>query len=455
MIFGKAVESDVTKIHVNFNETIGKIKPMHAIGQPPLYGVDCSYLTYLKEANIPYSRLHDVGGAYGCNRYVDIPNIFRDFDADENDPASYDFAFTDFLIRELMWKDCTPIFRLGVSIENAYLIRAYRIHPPKDFDKWARICEHIIRHYNEGWADGFQYGIAYWEIWNEPENNLHGTNPMWTGTDEQFFELYGITAKHLKACFGDTIKVGGYGATSFANIFDEPEKYGLKLEKRNSTETELVRFRYTTEFMFKFFDYIKENNVPVDFFSWHSYYSVKKSEILSDFLENVIRDYGFEDMEILLDEWNNAHEKKLRGTSYAAANAAAMMLSFQNRKANILCYYDATFSISVYAGMFHPVTYEPFCLYYAFKAFGHLYSLGKQVKCDCDADELYVVGATDGAGKNAIMIANIDRQAKNIAFDLDSGYKVWLIDENHAMTETELSPSSFVLEPDQVALIKN
>ena len=24
-------------------------------------------------------------------------------------------------------------------------------------------------HHNEGWADGFNYGIEYWEIWNEPD----------------------------------------------------------------------------------------------------------------------------------------------------------------------------------------------------------------------------------------------------------------------------------------------
>jgi len=36
---------------------------------------------------------------------------------------------------------------------------------------------------------------------------------MWTGTAEQFYELYDVTAKHLKKCFGDTIKIGGYGAS--------------------------------------------------------------------------------------------------------------------------------------------------------------------------------------------------------------------------------------------------
>ena len=156
-------------ISFNFTEKHGRIKPMHAVGQPPRLGISDEFMHYLTEAHIPYSRLHDMGGLYGGYLYVDIPNIFRDFSADENDPASYDFPFTDLLIKQMMAAGAEPIYRLGVTIENYQKIRAYRIDPPSDFGKWARICEHIIRHYNEGWADGFKYGIKYWEIWNEPD----------------------------------------------------------------------------------------------------------------------------------------------------------------------------------------------------------------------------------------------------------------------------------------------
>ena len=75
---------------------------------------------------------------------------------------------------------------------------------PPDLHKWAQICEHIVRHYNEGWNNGFHYGIEYWEIWNEPENPS-----MWQGTKEQFFELYRVAANHLKSTFPQ-LKVGGY-----------------------------------------------------------------------------------------------------------------------------------------------------------------------------------------------------------------------------------------------------
>lgn len=47
---------------------------------------------------------------------------------------------------------CKPIYRLGVTIENYQAVKAYRIYPPTDFAKWARICEYIIKHYNDGWG---------------------------------------------------------------------------------------------------------------------------------------------------------------------------------------------------------------------------------------------------------------------------------------------------------------
>ena len=126
----------MAKITVDFNKIIGKIKPLHGIGQPPMaranQRVDTTAFRLLKDAGIPYSRLHDVGGAYGNNRFVDIPNIFRDFSKDPYDEKSYHFAFTDILIKDLMENDCEPVFRLGVTIENQCFIKAYRINPPKD-----------------------------------------------------------------------------------------------------------------------------------------------------------------------------------------------------------------------------------------------------------------------------------------------------------------------------------
>ena len=127
------------KLTVDFSKSVGKIKAMHAVGQPPIYGMYFQYFDYLTQAHIPYARLHDTGGAFGRGVFVDIPNLVRDFEADENDPANYDFAFTDWLLNQLHDQGVDIIYRLGVTIENSIDIKMYRIFPPKDFKKWAVI----------------------------------------------------------------------------------------------------------------------------------------------------------------------------------------------------------------------------------------------------------------------------------------------------------------------------
>lgn len=164
---------------INFDKITGKIKPMHAINNAPLLGADNSMFHYIGEAGIPFSRLHDTGGVYGQGRFVDISNVFRNFDADENDPSSYDFAFTDWLLNSITEQGTKIFYRFGVTIENQQKIKAYHIYPPKDNLKWAKICEKIIAHYNEGWADRYHLGIEYWELWNEPDNEPEiEDNPM-------------------------------------------------------------------------------------------------------------------------------------------------------------------------------------------------------------------------------------------------------------------------------------
>lgn len=448
------------KINVNFDSIKAKIKPMHAVGQPPFTGgfakIDFSPMQILKDANIPYSRLHDVGGAFGGNRYVDIPNIFRDFDANENDPSSYDFAFTDELIKGLMSYGVEPYFRLGVTIENQCHIKAYRIHPPKDYGKWARICEHIVRHYNEGWADGFEFNIKYWEIWNEPENrDIPEKNQMWTGTAEQYYELYDVTAKHLKKCFGDKIKVGGYAACGFYGIFGNPEKYGIAAEKRDGERYTSTKEQYRLSFFFGFLEYIKNHGSPIDYFSWHTYGGVDIVPHESDFVQRTLESYGFGHIENHLNEWNLSHNRKINtSTSSASANVMAMMLEMQHRKTDMLMYYDARYvSVSAYGGFYDLATFEPSCVYYTFKAFGELYELENEVECSFEKDNVYALAAAKG-DKKSIILSNLGEDT-GIELDLPEGFYVYIIDKDNLFVKTELAPRDFVLKENTVAIIKN
>lgn len=407
------------KITADFTKITGLMKPMHAINQPPMLGATNNMLMhYLEEAGIPYSRLHDVQGPMSANLYVDIPNIFRDFDADENAPESYDFAFTDVFIAELVKVKCQPFYRLGVTIENNDRIKAYRIFPPKDFGKWARICEHIVRHYNEGWANGFHYGITYWEIWNEPSDDAcypGGNSSMWKGTPEQFYDLYVTVAKHLKKCFGDTIKVGGY-ASGGVPYFEkhDPELKGLDHEPTCMQEGFF-------KFMHGFMKTVRDQHAPLDFFSWHSYATnpVERVSIESDYVRRILNKYGFEKTEDILDEWNTASGIKgcPRSSTYASSHAFAMLVQMQRTQTSMLNYYDGRCAASRYGGLFNPDTFEPYPTYFGFMMFNDAYKLKNEVFTKAENPNIPVCGATDGR-KKILLIANFHAEAVEVELDI-------------------------------------
>ncbi len=110
-------------------------------------------------AHIPYCRTHDCVGIRNRSCLVDIPKVFPNFDADENDPNNYDFHYSDEYIGAVQKAGTETYYRLGCSIE--WGSKKYVSLMPTDFAKWARICEHVIMHYNEGWANGFNYNLQY------------------------------------------------------------------------------------------------------------------------------------------------------------------------------------------------------------------------------------------------------------------------------------------------------
>lgn len=418
----------MAKITVDFSKQKGKIKPVNGVGQPPiLYGVDDEMFHYLTEAHIPFSRLHDTGGFLGGNRFVDVPNLFRDFDADPDDPAAYDFAFTDVLITSLIKHGVEPFFRLGVSIENDIAIRAYRIDPPKDFHKWAVICEHIIRHYTEGWADGFRYNIRYWEIWNEPDNwEEIELNQEWHATKEVFYEFYGVASTYLKDKFPH-LMIGGYGSCGFCSLDGE----GTKLA--NSSP----RYAYFVEFFDGFIDYIKAHNCPLDFFSWHSYTTPSRTMGHARYARRRLDEAGYTHTESTCNEWN--YRADLRGTVQHAAFTTGMLLGFQDVPLDSAMFYDARCGVSTYSGLFNPLTLKPFPAYYGFIAFGELYTRGTQVESTCDTENVFAVAATGEAG-SCLVIANITD--KDTPLDLSlGGKKVTVckcIDATHTYTDCAL-----------------
>lgn len=428
-------------VKVDTKKAVARMKPMHAGGQPPVTSnaSDC-FFHYLTEAGIPYSRLHDVGGAFGRNLYVDIPNIFRNFDADVDDPASYDFTFTDLLLNQLIKAGVEPYYRLGVTIENAFHIKHYTISPPKDFEKWAKICEHIMAHYLEGWADGFRHKITYWEIWNEPDYYIGGN---WQGTAEEFYRLYDTAAQRIKKRF-PYVKIGGYGhASGLYTAVDLPNPF-------HGPNDDFYKDKWQEEFFIDFMKYAVEHNTPFDFFTWHGYGPTTHNKKVAPWIRAKLDEFGFTDTELHLNEWDPYWNEF--GTEHHSAEIAAMTIAMQNAPVDVCCIYDMRTVDAPFCPLFNPITHKPHHGYYSFVAFNHLYKLGTQVAADSGAEELYALAASDGR-KNALMLSNLTGEAQELdlqGVDLSDAY-IYVIDQDRLLS---WAPNADRIEKNMVLLIE-
>ena len=202
-----SVENTVTGTLRPFNGASGA--PGAEFGEPrpnaPAIDISEGY----KKARIDLIRTHDAFGPsdidahFGVNKNlpVSIPadrdrlDIFPDMSADADDAKSYNFEPTDRLIASIEAAGAETIFRIGRSI-------GADPQPPADLDKYASIAKHIVLHYNQGWDRGFHYRLRYWEVWNEPDFRV-----FWTGTPQQYYELYEKVARAVKSA--DRERAGG------------------------------------------------------------------------------------------------------------------------------------------------------------------------------------------------------------------------------------------------------
>ena len=358
-------------IAVDFAKPAGRIRAIHGVCNGPVaYGENPDLKPWFKEAGFPTARLHDCH--WPSPDVVDVSTIFPLFHLDPDDPRNYTFAKTDAYIQGLVDCGTKIVYRLGQSIEHG---TAYHIQPPADMEKFARVCVNIVRHYNEGWADGFHHGIEYWEVWNEPEGK-----GMWRGTQEEFFTLYETVAKAIEA-HDPKLKVGGPALTSSA------------FQKNGWGRPFLARCR--------------DRKLPLDFFSFHAY-TVDHVALCRE-ARKALDEFGFEKTETHLNEWRYAPtweglrprtpemfatvpEWFRQGTNgRGGAFATSLLMRLQDERLDMANFYTVDTSRWSMFGTFGIRT----PVYHAFRAFNELAKRPRRVACTVSA-------ATSAPADNAL-----------------------------------------------------
>ncbi|MGA8199556.1 MAG: hypothetical protein WB814_05805, partial [Candidatus Sulfotelmatobacter sp.] len=300
-------------LKVDAGKVIGEIRSFQGLNGPPspvMAGLP-NLVEQYKELRINQVRTHDAMGPSEIDSKFVIDNgelawlipdkaqragvveagndsiIFPNWRADPEKPESYNFLPTDKMIAAIRASGAEVYYRIGRSW-------GANVNPPEDFDKFANVVKHIAMHYNQGWANGYHDNIRYWEFWNEPDGLF------WSGTPQQFYSLYEKTARALKSV-DPTLKVGGDGKAF-------PSDDGGYREG--------------------FIDYCASHQVPLDFYSWHTYANGSADPYdavrLAREIRGILDAHGFPRAESILSEWNlsadftEAERAELQGAHNAA-----------------------------------------------------------------------------------------------------------------------------------------
>lgn len=120
----------------------------------------------------------------------------------------YNFQYVDALYDRILDTGMKPFVEFGfmpqalASGTKSVFWWKGNITPPKDYGKWERLIQAMVKHWTA------RYGIGevrqwYFEVWNEPNLDI-----FWSGGQSEYFKLYEATARAVKSVSPD-YRVGG------------------------------------------------------------------------------------------------------------------------------------------------------------------------------------------------------------------------------------------------------
>jgi xylan 1,4-beta-xylosidase len=181
-----------------------------------------------RQCGFQYIRMHGL--------FCDDMGVYRE---GKGGQPEYNWQYIDELYDFLQSIGMKPFVELGFMpsalASGSKTIFWWRgnVTKPKDLKKWGDLVRAFVTHLRERYGDA-EVRTWYFEVWNEP--NLDG---FFAGTQQDYFDLYAVTARAVKDV-SPAYKVGGPATAGCAWV---PE----------------------------FINFCTTNKAPVDFISTHTY----------------------------------------------------------------------------------------------------------------------------------------------------------------------------------------
>ncbi len=329
-------EEGYRNITVDAGNVTSKINSMSGHHRNP--GAPDSQLSKIyTELGIDSIRTHD---AVGDNRDIYIPMLAHarneadntaiiNWDPDDYDPTdwkNYDFSKTDAMIDNILAQGSEVYFRFG-DAHFTDSVPPNREDWPKYLNTYVEIAKKIIQYYQfgEGNNGKYDHALAYFEFWNEPDltdfwDGPNPDDPEDTWSREIFYDYYAKVVTAVKALDPD-LPVGGVALTT-QNDYRGYEDGFIK--------------------------YLADNNVPMDFYTFH-YYPSNNSDPY-DFARLAMRQaaimekYGLDVKPMHITEWDMSHQGRDVSEKGGAFVAAAMMYMQDSPVTKSHIYYNMLMS---------------------------------------------------------------------------------------------------------------
>lgn len=305
-----ATEPKLRSVTVDASRDLGPLKPLRGVNAGPQSWTDRPAVEQLhglvevsdrtgyrslgadategyRRANIELIRIHDnygPGDIYANFRGVrtmadgttvsmstrNALTMFPNLPADPSNPANYNFGPTDQLMKSIDGLGARPIFRIGASAgEESGVPNSFTYD--SDYKHYADIARHVVLHYNQGWNNGFRYGVKYWEVLNEPDGRIDA---------QKYYKLFAALARAVKS----TDRSAWIGGPALMFTHNGPS--------------------YRENFL----QYLRKNKVPLDFWTFHDY-NVDAADPylyvrLGQDMRKLLDSYGFTRTKVIMDEWN-------------------------------------------------------------------------------------------------------------------------------------------------------
>ncbi|MDP2933298.1 MAG: hypothetical protein Q8N81_04165 [bacterium] len=250
-------------------------------------------------------------------RYIRLDHVFDFYNiiSEKEGKFTYDWRRFDFALNEILQTGALPY--LSLSYMPLAISSGDLTSPPRDWQAWSELVKALVEHVSGRYNRNLDN--VYYEVWNEPD--LFG---QWTiGKAEDFpANCQNVNSKDYRCLYYYSIIGAGRGVEVNSFLIGGPAITDPRPSKQR-------------DFLPLFLNFVKANNLRLDFLSWHRYHT--RPEVFRqdlDFVDSLLPSPAGQSPpggvwaapQKIISEWGSVPEKSpIHDQAFDAAHAASVI----------------------------------------------------------------------------------------------------------------------------------